>query len=55
MIRDLQSSDRIREHIDELQGDYIRSPDKNLVKQFINFWEQKYWLKLEMELELINN
>ena len=32
-----------------------RSPDKNLVQQFINFWEQKYWLKLQIELELINN
>jgi hypothetical protein len=55
MIRDLQSSERIKEHLEELQGDYNRSNHKNLVQQFINFWEYKYVCKLAKELELINN
>ena len=55
MMIDLQSSDKIIEHLSELHEDYNRSNHKNLVQQFINFWEAKYIYKLKQELELINN
>ena len=55
MMIDLQSSDKIIEHLSELHEDYNRSNHKNLVQQFINFWEAKYNYKLAKELELINN
>ena len=57
MVKDLQTSENIIEHLEELHSDYNRSKHKNLVQQFITFWEAKYIYKLkqEQELELINN
>ena len=54
-MRDLQKTKHIIEHLRELHSDYNRSNHKNLVQQFINFWEAKYNYKLAKELKLINN
>jgi hypothetical protein len=52
MIRDLQTSGRIREHINELNEAFNISKNKELLDEHIELWEDRFNLKIEQEKQL---
>ena len=52
MIRDDQSSKKIREHLNELNDSFNVSKNKELLDEHIELWECRFDLKVEQEIEL---
>jgi hypothetical protein len=52
MIRDDQSSKKIREHLNELNASFNVSKNKELLDEHIELWECRFDLKIEQEKQL---
>tara|TARA_R110000737_G_C14210524_1_gene419105 strand:+ start:224 stop:391 length:168 start_codon:yes stop_codon:yes gene_type:complete len=52
MLRDLQSSTKIKEHITELNISFDKSINKEILDEHISFWKNKLELKIKLEQEL---
>jgi|TARA_R110000823_G_scaffold126922_1_gene254265 hypothetical protein len=52
MVRDLQSSGMIREHLKELNDSFYKSINKDLLDEHIVFWMNRLSLKVKQEKQL---
>lgn len=49
IIKGLQDSNAIREHLNELMFDIKKSNNKKMVRDFIIYWKAKYMIALDEE------